>query len=231
MASSGRLARVLQLTHSTSSQPSPPLRHCSIVGAGCAGPPYPSIRTDQASALGAVGRADGFPGFLPRVVGADFRATDAAAPDDLARLGAHDAAITAVLAAVCNATRISGEEHAAIPRLRQCAICTRSPPTRSSGCFAPSTDTSAICRRCHGCFPITRRLSFATQRVGWVERLVRRSSTSDDVGQRSRSAGGRRKRYPSTAFLAMVGFAGTNPSNVLGRLPHGEERVFARLEP
>jgi hypothetical protein len=39
MADSGRLARVLQLTHSTSSQPRPPLRHYAIVGAGCAGPP------------------------------------------------------------------------------------------------------------------------------------------------------------------------------------------------
>ena len=39
MASSGRLARVLQRLHSTSSQPKPPWRHCAIVGEGCAGPP------------------------------------------------------------------------------------------------------------------------------------------------------------------------------------------------
>ena len=39
MASSGRLTLVLQRLHSTSSQPSPPLRHWPIVGDGCAGPP------------------------------------------------------------------------------------------------------------------------------------------------------------------------------------------------
>jgi hypothetical protein len=43
VASSGRLARVLQRLHSTSSQPRPPLRHCAMVGDGCAGPPWPSI--------------------------------------------------------------------------------------------------------------------------------------------------------------------------------------------
>jgi hypothetical protein len=51
MASSGRLARVLQRLHSTSSQPRPPLRHWPIVGDGCAGPPSPSMRMDQASAV------------------------------------------------------------------------------------------------------------------------------------------------------------------------------------
>src|SRR3977135_3132776 len=50
MASSGRLALVLQRLHSTSSQPRPPLRHCPIVGEGCAGPPKPSIRNDARSA-------------------------------------------------------------------------------------------------------------------------------------------------------------------------------------
>jgi hypothetical protein len=39
MASSGRLALVLHRLHSTSSQPSPPLRHCAIVGDGYDGPP------------------------------------------------------------------------------------------------------------------------------------------------------------------------------------------------
>jgi len=39
MASSGRLARVLQRLHSTSSQPRPPPMHCPIVGEGWAGPP------------------------------------------------------------------------------------------------------------------------------------------------------------------------------------------------
>jgi hypothetical protein len=50
MAFRGRLARVLQRLHSTSSQPSSPLRHCAIVGDGCAGPQYPSIRFDHALA-------------------------------------------------------------------------------------------------------------------------------------------------------------------------------------
>src|SRR5258707_12420640 len=50
MASSGRLARGSQRLHITSSQPYPPLRHCAIVGDGCAGPPYPSILIDHASA-------------------------------------------------------------------------------------------------------------------------------------------------------------------------------------
>jgi hypothetical protein len=36
IASSGRLAQVLHHLHSISSQPSPPLRHCAIVGDGCA---------------------------------------------------------------------------------------------------------------------------------------------------------------------------------------------------
>lgn len=40
----GRIARVLHRLHYTSSQPSPPLTRCSIVGDGCVGPP--SIRTD-----------------------------------------------------------------------------------------------------------------------------------------------------------------------------------------
>jgi hypothetical protein len=35
---------------STSSQPRPPLIHWPVVGEGCAGPPNPSIRSDQASA-------------------------------------------------------------------------------------------------------------------------------------------------------------------------------------
>lgn len=39
MASSGRLALVLQRLHSTSSQPNPPMMHWRIVGKGCAGPP------------------------------------------------------------------------------------------------------------------------------------------------------------------------------------------------
>ena len=44
------MPRVLQRLHSTSSQPSPPLRHCAIVGDGCAGPPKPSMRIDHATA-------------------------------------------------------------------------------------------------------------------------------------------------------------------------------------
>jgi hypothetical protein len=47
MASSGRLARASQRRHITSSQPYPPLRHCVIVGEGCAGPPNPSICSDH----------------------------------------------------------------------------------------------------------------------------------------------------------------------------------------
>jgi len=39
MATSGRLARVLQRLHSTSNQPRPPLRHWPIVGDGWADPP------------------------------------------------------------------------------------------------------------------------------------------------------------------------------------------------
>jgi len=42
--------------------------------------------------------------------GADFGARYPTAEDYLARFGAHDGAITAALAARCNATRISGEE-------------------------------------------------------------------------------------------------------------------------
>ena len=45
--SSGRLARVSQRWHITSSQPYPPLRHCAMVGEGCAGPPKPSICSDH----------------------------------------------------------------------------------------------------------------------------------------------------------------------------------------
>ena len=47
MVSSGRLARVLQRLHSTSSRARPPLRHWPIVGDGWAGrrnPPYGPIR-------------------------------------------------------------------------------------------------------------------------------------------------------------------------------------------
>jgi hypothetical protein len=47
IASSGRLARVSQRWHITSSQPYPPLRHCAMVGDGCAGPPKPSICSDH----------------------------------------------------------------------------------------------------------------------------------------------------------------------------------------
>jgi hypothetical protein len=36
IASRGMLARVLQRWHSTSSQPYPPLRHCAMLGDGCA---------------------------------------------------------------------------------------------------------------------------------------------------------------------------------------------------
>jgi len=49
------LARVLQRLHSTSSQPSPRLRHCPMVGDGCAGPPYASIWSDHA--FGRIGWA------------------------------------------------------------------------------------------------------------------------------------------------------------------------------
>jgi hypothetical protein len=39
MASNGKLARVLQRLHSTSSQSKPLRRHRAMVGEGCAGPP------------------------------------------------------------------------------------------------------------------------------------------------------------------------------------------------
>src|SRR5713101_4537392 len=67
MASSGKLAGVLQRLHSTSSQPSPPLRHCPIVGDGCAGPPYPSMRIDQASASARSASRTAFFGGFPCV--------------------------------------------------------------------------------------------------------------------------------------------------------------------
>jgi hypothetical protein len=44
------LALVLHRQHSISSQPYPPFRRWPIVGLGCAGPPYPSMRMDLASA-------------------------------------------------------------------------------------------------------------------------------------------------------------------------------------
>jgi hypothetical protein len=53
MCSSGMLALVSQRLHLTSSQPYLPFRHCAIVGDGWAGPPYPSIRIEQASAAAA----------------------------------------------------------------------------------------------------------------------------------------------------------------------------------
>src|SRR5689334_14014396 len=99
MASSGRLARILQRLHSTSSQPSPPLRHCAMVGDGCAGPPYPSMRIDHASAsarsasrvaFAAVSRADCARIFAPikRPWKADCRDLEPIAADYNAARGA-----------------------------------------------------------------------------------------------------------------------------------------------
>jgi hypothetical protein len=55
-----------------------------MVGDGCAGPPYPSIRIDQASAS-AIGLADGKLGAFARVVSVDLGAADPTTEDDLAR--------------------------------------------------------------------------------------------------------------------------------------------------
>jgi hypothetical protein len=58
------------------------VRHCAIVGDGCAGPPYPSMRIG----LGAIGLADGLPGAFARVLGMDLGSADATTEQELARL-------------------------------------------------------------------------------------------------------------------------------------------------
>ena len=82
MAFSGRLARVLQRLHSTSSQASPPLRHCPIVGDGCAGPPCGSTKLPLCP-------VSFLSGLLSRFLGAHLRAHNATAPDYLSALCAH----------------------------------------------------------------------------------------------------------------------------------------------
>src|SRR5712664_3429156 len=54
------------------------------------------------------------------------------------------------------------------------------------------------------------------QRVGWRERLVRRSSMSDCVRRSSQSEGG--SDTHQLHLMVMMGFAGLNPSYVLESL-------------
>jgi hypothetical protein len=61
--------------------------HCAIVGDGCAGPPYPSIRIDQAFSLGAISLADGLPGGLSRPLSVDLGPANATAVNRLAGFG------------------------------------------------------------------------------------------------------------------------------------------------
>jgi len=65
-----------------------PFRHWPIVGLGCAGPPYPSMRIDHASAS-ARRRTGSLPNLLAGRLGAHIRAHGTSAPYDLACLGAH----------------------------------------------------------------------------------------------------------------------------------------------
>src|ERR1700687_1289316 len=80
--------------------------------------------------LGAVGLANGlFGGFLG-ALGADFRAPDPAAPDDLSRFGAHGGALQRSLRARAMPLGLEAGNVPATPRLRQSAIYIRSPRIR-----------------------------------------------------------------------------------------------------
>jgi hypothetical protein len=75
------------------------------VGDGCAGPPKPSILSDQSVRLGTVGLTGGFLGTLAGPFGFHLGRANLATEYHLARLCAH-ATITAALAGARNATRI-----------------------------------------------------------------------------------------------------------------------------
>jgi hypothetical protein len=87
IASRGMLARVLQRWHSTSSQAYPPLRHCPMVGDGCAGPPLPSIWIDHASA--SARSASRVASAARRALRAYLRANDLATVDHPPGFSAH----------------------------------------------------------------------------------------------------------------------------------------------
>jgi hypothetical protein len=76
-----------------------------MVGDGCAGPPKPSICSDQEQAFGGVRLTGGFLGPLAGMLGTDSRTAYPITKYALSRWSAHGA-ITAPLAAVGNATRI-----------------------------------------------------------------------------------------------------------------------------
>jgi endonuclease YncB( thermonuclease family) len=86
IASSGMLPRVLQRWHSTSSHPYPPLRHCAIVGDGCAGPPY---WIDHGFGVSAIGFSDRLLRGLARALGAYLRSTGQASVIDGDTLEIH----------------------------------------------------------------------------------------------------------------------------------------------
>src|SRR5664280_1046892 len=124
MASSGRLARVSQRWHITSSQPYPPLRHCAIVGDGCAGPPKPSICSDhnRHSAASASRMA-----FLAcsRAFCALILAPWTRSPKIRCRLRPPIGALSVAFAGLRNPTRNGGRERSRTPTARSTKRQTR----------------------------------------------------------------------------------------------------------